>query len=211
MIENGIHAIFRDDAGVEDILLRRRGPAFRTRIRDIDFKVSPYLDSLEPVNPVEAVARGFQLNAAGEMLNTFRLTVMFPVRTVHRGEPYEAELVAQVQVEKFDSTGLVFELHLPDASARAGHEWSIEIGLMRLLEELSGTTRVQCCFSCAFSDYDPFAGGPLLCFQDARELYLKVKEKNDMRRVLNRSSGEVHELDWCEEFHQRKPGTGYRG
>jgi hypothetical protein len=211
MAENGIHAIFRDEAGVEDIFLRRRGPEFRTRVRGVDFKVSSYLDELAPVNPAEAVARGFQLNAVGERLNTFRLTVMFPVRTMHGGAAVEAELVAQVQVEEFDSTGLVFELRLEDASARAGHEWSIEIGLMRLAAELSAGTRLQCCFTCAFSDYDPLASGPLLCFQEVREAYLKVKDKAGMRGVVNRYSEEVHELHWCEEFHQRTPGTGYRG
>jgi hypothetical protein len=73
---------------------------------------------------------------------------------------------------------------------------------------------LQCCFNCAFSDYNPAGNGlfgDLICFRDNKQGYLQVQNKFDLFRIWPTRTGKVQETYLCPEFEKRLPGTGYRG
>jgi hypothetical protein len=70
------------------------------------------------------------------------------------------------------------------------------------------------CFGCQYADYSVYGNGTfgdMMCFRNVKASYNAVKTKLDYRKIHESFEQTVQEVYLCEEFEQRRPGSGYRG
>jgi hypothetical protein len=83
------------------------------------------------------------------------------------------------------------------------------------MEQLRPDYYLKNCYGCAFSDYSPYGNdtfGTLICFRDCKSAYTAVTGKVGLLELLSRDRGlTVQETYLCDQFEERKKGTGYRG
>lgn len=212
-------AAYRDARGEERTVIENDGTLLRMTVRGVPF-VGNSFDDFEP-----------QTEEDGEELRDFSflygslsdcvIECDMPIAVVAGTEVIQARLHihlskrSPVQGERFGSEELVLRLDMGDASftSEPGRD-SFEGALQDIQNALPRDTYLQCCFTCAFSDYSPAGNGVfgcLACFRGNKAEYLKVKGKFDLFRVWDCMTEFVQETSYCPEYQRRVPGTGYRG
>lgn len=120
------------------------------------------------------------------------------------------ELLAQFTLHRGDLARceLTCEIH---ARARRDHG---DLGDARgVADGLPPDVYVRACINCACSDCRPGGHGRfggMACLRSVKSAYARVRTKQDLWPVLARAE-RVQEIDCCDEFARRVPGTGYRG
>jgi hypothetical protein len=207
-------AIYRDRFGEEQTTLYREGPAFRMTVRGVKFSSLYDFCTFETeLPPASSELSSFTLNQSGE-LRAFTLIFQMPVPVVINGTEQQGRLVFDLVYA--DVTTLVGSLQLTltldseTLTVKGEDDWT-ESGLAKIQSILAKDAFLKCCFTCAFSDYNP-AGGPLACFRNNKTAYFSMeRSKPAIFAIWNTRTEQVHETYLCPEFERRQPGTGWRG
>lgn len=222
MSTNEVQAIYRDEFGVEAISLQWDDGEFRTVIRGVDCTVVWSFEEIsladeyrqKPTPPTSDLpVKEFTLDAYGDLRNC-RLTICFPLRIpaavsseiiVHAEFPDESESRRYCELR--------FEWWIDGVRVDVERGFDLDDTVARLFAGAAPERKPECCLTCAFSGHNPFAGGPLHCFQEVREAYSQAETKSDMCRLIGRRNigalAEVHQFHWCDQFQQRIPGKVY--
>jgi hypothetical protein len=198
------------------------GHEFTTEIRGVHF-AGPDFDSLDPdrsTRPEELAL--FHFISPGMSLCDCIIECDVPLQIVDGKGTSDAILHVRVSLGKArlpERGGIEAEtLHLRLATGSVDYESNgtsgcFETELLSLHERFPRGSHLACCFSCDFSDYHPVGQGLLgymLCFRDARAVYIQVKTKKALFEALPLVTECVQEFHVCSEFKRRVPGHGYR-
>jgi hypothetical protein len=215
MVISSFPAIYRDRFGEEQITLYRDGPAFRMTIHGVALASSYDLCTFEPViAPATPELSLFALNQSGE-LRAFILIFKMPMPVIADGVEREGNLAFHLEYDaaKINDGSLQLTLTFDSETltTKVNDDWT-ESGLAKIQPLLPKNTYPKCCYTCAFSDYNP-AGGPLACFRANKTTYLgmETKSKPAIFKIWDTRTEDVHETYLCTEFEHRIPGTGWRG
>jgi hypothetical protein len=98
--------------------------------------------------------------------------------------------------------------------AGSGESGWFEDELLEIQSQFPNGIFMKACINCLYSDYSPYGHGLfgcMMCFQNLKTEYIKVKTKQEFWSVHDRYDRMVQETYLCSQFERRVPGTGYRG
>lgn len=212
-------ARYRDKNGEETATLHNDGKLLTISLRGVTF-VGGEFDILEAMIPFDSPAlSAFTLNKGVLCSCEIEFDMPIPVVApegaawsslhihIKLGEPLPNGAIESETVK----LGLTYG---GEAVYSRGKQGFFEDELRELQAALPDGVYLKCCFSCAFSDYNPIGSGlfgDMVCFRDNKEAYLQVQDKYDLFRIWETRTGYVQETYLCSEFERRVPGAGYRG
>ena len=211
-------AIYRDQSGEEKTIIDNDGKQLKMTVHQVTF-IGTDFDSLEPVIPLNHPSLQ-QFSLAHGALCNCEIECDMPIRmgggTVPHGNLHVHLKLGPLQPKgsiKYEKLHLRLDYGKQKYFSCGEHGW-FDDEMAEIEQNLPDSIYMQCCYSCAFSDYHP-AGyglfGSLFCFRDNKEGYLQVKDKFDLMRIWDTGTEFVQETDLCAAFEKRKSGTGYRG
>ncbi|WP_155371690.1 DUF6304 family protein [Catellatospora vulcania] len=209
---------YHDRHGSEPITIDSDGRSLTLRIRGVEFAGEDF-DWLEPV-AAEAAKIPFELNAGSLCSCVIEWDVPLPV--VAAGVEVDGILRFRLLLGDavrttggLDAEELTVALHVGGSAYETGRpHGSFETALEDVHRQLPADSYVKACISCAWSDYSP-AGQPLsgglACFRSVKDAYRRVRTKQDIFAIWDRSTAYVQETYLCDEFDRRGADAGYRG
>ncbi|MFF0743867.1 DUF6304 family protein [Streptomyces sp. NPDC004111] len=214
---------YRDRTGTQALTISTDGHHLHARIRDVEFTGASF-DALLPSEEPPPDGTGFTLTGEGALCGCV-LEWDIPMPVYDDGTVHRAALRCLLTLGRPDPAGgpdrthLGLALHFDGALYESGHaSGDFEGALADIQRQLPAGSYLKSCLSCAFSDYFPAAGIPLLgglgCFRDAKDEYRAAEGKDGVLQVWDRSSGFVQETHRCPDFERRpdgERGTGHRG
>jgi hypothetical protein len=178
--------------------------------------ISQFFDDFEIENKNEIQSR-FSLNSFNE-LTACQLICDVPLTLLHKGEEFKSMLRIDLNLDRPDSityrTNAIFSITIDNREIKTNKVQLFEGGLETIKRELPIDYKIKCCYGCAFADYSVYGQGffgTMLCFKNIKEEYLKVQDKDEYMDVMDKHERLVQETYLCNEFQERKTGTGYRG
>lgn len=114
------------------------------------------------------------------------------------------------QSEGVDCTQISFSIH--DELFEAADDF-LELVFDKLQYAFKGRYRFKNCYGCLFADYSVYGQGvigPMLCFKNQKQAYLKIVTKQEYLN-LDEPDALQQELYCCEDFQSRDIVGGYRG
>ncbi|MHC5309155.1 DUF6304 family protein [Myroides sp. LJL116] len=114
------------------------------------------------------------------------------------------------QREGVDRTQISFSIH--DELFEAAGDF-LELVFDELQHAFKGRYRFKNCYGCLFADYSVYGQGvigPMLCFKNQKQAYLKIVTKQEYLN-LDEPDALQQELYCCEDFQSRDIVVGYRG
>lgn len=169
------------------------------RVSGIDFT------DLEPDTPTTALS----LNGAGEV-DHCDVRVDVATRVKGPGGPQgHLSLTFHLGTGTYEAV-IDAEMTIGQRTVANTQEERLEEVLGALVPQL-GEVKWEYCLTCGLSDYSPGGNGVMgmRCHRDARAQYLSVQSKMEYWGVP--VTEEVPEFYRCDQYEQRRPGTGYRG
>ena len=130
-------------------------------------------------------------------LRAFTLVFEMPMHIIVDGAEQAGQLTFSLDYPEATPLYGSLELTLTFGShtfiVKAQDDWT-ENALIKIKSCSSSKTLIpKCCFTCAFSDYNP-AGGPLACFRDNKTAYLRMeRSKPTIFAISDTRTEEVHE------------------
>ena len=214
MVISSYPAVYRDGRGEETTTLYREGPGFHMTVRGVEFRSAYDICMLETeLAPTDSQLSAFTIDADGG-LKACVLAFSMPILVVVNSTDIEGILSLRLDYGEVTAVRgslrakLTFDTYLFESTG--DDDWT-ETALQEIQSLLLSGTYIKCCFTCAFSDYNP-AGGPLACFRDNKTAYSKIgRSKPEIFGIWNTLTEAVHETYLCPEFAHRVPGTGWRG
>lgn len=212
-------AIYRDARGEEHTVIENDGRLLRMTVRGVPF-VGNLFDDFEP--EAGGPSKGLQdFSFLYGFLVDCTIECDMPIPVVAETEVFQAGLHVDLskrspmQGAQFGSEELNLRLDIGSTSfaSKPGRD-TFECALQDIQSALPPDIYLQCCFTCAFSDYDPAGNGVfgcLACFRDNKAGYLKIRGKNDLIHMWKSMTEYVQETSLCPEYRRRVPGAGYRG
>lgn len=214
-------AQYSDGFSEEDIVfcLSDDGSHLRVSIRNIEF-VSDSFANLRPVIPVEDKVM-VQFHLCDGVLHRLALRCEIPIEIVKQGETQVAWLTGIVRVTARDEEfpdddylklSLSFNNQLMESGGDdSGFQWELE----DIQKQLPAKVYLRCCFTCRYSDYNPFCGsgmmGELACFVNSPSTFKDAADRgkgfagwriNDTTRRF--AYTHVQEWHLCHEFELDK-------
>lgn len=213
-----LNAFYSDKRGREQIVFENNGTLLKTKIRGFDFSGEDF-DCLSIQNIKNQESLPFNLSK--EILIDCKLEIAFHLPVIVSGEEVSGILYALIELgQKSPSGGLTHEIlklslkYADQEICSLGNSGFFEDEFLLIQKKLDDKTWIKCCFNCLYSDYHP-AGqglfGSMMCFQNMKDDYLKVKSKEDFFKIIEKKDRFVQETFLCQKFLKRIPGTGYRG
>lgn len=89
----------------------------------------------------------------------------------------------------------------------------LELIFDQLQVQFEGKYRFKNCYGCSFGDYSIYGTGfigPILCYKNQKQDYLKVQNKAEYMQ-LDSCESQQQEFYCCSEFRVRTASFGYRG
>lgn len=211
--------MYRDRFGEEATSIKNDGTTLRMVVRGIEFTGRMFDDWESSTTASDPQLANFQLNR-GEICS-YTLDCELPIQLVMASQITQATLRIHLELGEPRANGGVdceeLKLELVTAAQRfesSAHQGLFEEALKDIQAKLPADAYMKCCFTCAFSDYNP-AGqglfGGLLCFRYHKQEYLSFTDKHAYFRLIEKTHEAVQETYLCPEFEKRVPGTGYRG
>ena len=160
---------------------------------------------LEPDTPTAALS----LNGAGEV-DHCKVRVDVATRVKGPGGPQgHLSLTFHLGAGTYEAV-IDAEMTTDQGTVANTQEERLEEVLGALVPQL-GEVKWECCLTCGLSDYSPGGNGVMgmRCHRDAGGQYLSVQSKMEYWGVP--VTEEVPEFYRCDQYEQRRPGTGYRG
>jgi hypothetical protein len=226
MTINWYQASYLDELGSEDIVIQSDGRSLRTTIRGVVF-VGPDFDRLSiDEASVPAAKDTFRLLHDG-ILCDCTITLMIPASVVVKDLRTLAGTL-QVKLEigpprkcgggadewpEFERLQLRLSFE-ENQFVSAGQSGDFEDALEDIHRQLPDGTYLKACYKCLYSDYSVYGHGlfgNMMCFRNAKEEYLSVRNKSDFMDIQDLYESIVQETHLCADFRLRVPGTGYRG
>ncbi|MEO0413933.1 MAG: DUF6304 family protein [Verrucomicrobiota bacterium] len=208
---------YSDSHGTEHTHIRSRGRFMETTLRGVDFDC----DDMDCLTPKEGqdpkLISQFQFH--NRDVCDCLISVEIPVLAKIDQQETEIDFTFTIDLgppNKERPHSLTHRIYtistiLPDETKLESRTGSIEDSLLQIISQLPDTIELRCCFTCAFSDYSPTGNcefGTMLCFRNIKDEYSQLKGKD----ILDLQEDDlVQETDYCKEWQQRKPDTGYRG
>jgi hypothetical protein len=210
---------YSDSRGVETATIENDGDELRLALRGVVF-AGRMFDDFKPLSGSDpALISQFTLQRG--RLCAYSVTCEIPVSLVIGERMVETCITVQLELgEPAERGGLdhvLLKLSLVTEHGKLesrGESGWFEDELLELQAALPAGTYLKTCINCAFSDYSPYGHGLfgcLFCFRNCKDEYVRVKDKDGLFAIWNRTAGAVQETYLCSEFARRKPGTGYRG
>ena len=212
-------AKYHDRFGEEATAIENDGTTLRMVVREIEF-TGRMFDDWEPSTPASSPQlTNFPLNR-GELCS-YTLECEIPLPLVKASQPTQAILRVHLELGEpranggVDREDLKLELSINGQSYKSsGRNGWFEDELIDIQAMLPTDVHMKCCFTCAYSDYNP-AGhglfGGLICFRNHKREYLSLTGKQAVFQLIEKTNEIVQETYLCPEFEKRVPGTGYRG
>ena len=120
----------------------------------------------------------------------------------------------RVWVDDQEVTDFRFCVDGEEFSAYCDSLW-FDNNLKELVCLIAPEYRLQCCFTCQWSDYSPYGSddyGSMLCYRAHKEEYLKGNDKDDYFGYLEELPCEQRQETYCcPDFAPRNQCGGYRG
>lgn len=211
-------AIYRDARGEEHTVIENDGTLLRMFVRGVPF-MGGMFDDFEP--EAGGPREGLQVfSFLYGFLSDCDIECDMPIAVVAETEVFQARLhlhlskLSPKKGEQFSTEELILRLDIGSTSfiSESGHD-SLEGALQDIQNALPRNIYLQCCFTCAFSDYNPAGNGVfgcLACFRGNKAEYLKVRGKHDLIHIWDSMTEFVQETALCPEYRRHVPGAGYR-
>jgi Family of unknown function (DUF6304) len=212
-------ATYSDKNGILATTIHNDGKTLNVTIRGVVF-TGEFFDDFEPAaDTLPELLAAFTLNRNSLCDCAFSLEM--PISVVQNKKNIAANLSVKITLGVpasnggIDSETLQLKLtYLNNAFIAVDKEGYFETALLNINSQLPPNTIVKCCFNCLYSDYSIYGNGlfgTMMCFRNAKEDYLKVKNKTDFEQIMDNFERQTQETYLCEEFTPRIAGTGYRG
>lgn len=204
---------FEDRRGRETTSIRNDGHELQLSLRGVDFSGDDF-DSLSPIAAHLSRARSlFTLQL--DCLCSCRLEWEMPVELERDDQRLVGVLSAVLVLGdpmpngwSLSSADFALSLKTPDGTiVSSGSSGLFEDEFLDLRRTLADSTSIRSCVACAFAGYSPagknlFSG--LACFRDAKDDYVKVRDKAGLFAIWERMTEFVQETYLCSEFKPQK-------
>ncbi|SHM14971.1 DUF6304 family protein [Chitinophaga sp. CF418] len=161
----------------------------------------------------------FTLGELGQ-LTDYTLSCRIPISTWKEGIQIPGVLLTQVEYKEaatrldYNAPYFHFSFELEEETIQIGKLSQFEGVFEILREKLPENIDIKTCYTCLYSDYSVYGNdifGTMLCFRNAKDKYVKVKDKDEYMDMMDDFDRIVQETYLCEDFTPRIKGTGYRG
>ncbi|SKB61827.1 hypothetical protein SAMN05660477_00259 [Soonwooa buanensis] len=112
--------------------------------------------------------------------------------------------------EKHEEAKIGFKINDNYFEAKNGF---MELIFDNLQKQFDGKYRFKNCYGCLYGDYSVYGQGfmgPVLCFKNQKEAYLRVQNKGEYMDLDPQESTQ-QEIFCCDEYEIRDKSVGYRG
>lgn len=210
---------YRDHRGEEKTTISNSGQELRMVLRGIEFFTTNFNWAPCTADPSQLLMFSFPDQ---QFLGDYLLEFDVPVSVASQNELLQAILRMQWVEEGNPSspsfmvevTASLFVMNQTFHSQKKQTDDFEEV-LKSLHKELPQGMYIKICSFCAFSDYNPYAGGGgfcLDCLKKDKEGYLQIASKGpkepgfNFKRAYNRLKIETTQvISWCPEFLRRSP------
>ncbi|WP_300675495.1 DUF6304 family protein [Soonwooa sp.] len=146
-------------------------------------------------------------------LTNYQLDLKIPQRLIDMDSKEEIEVDLDFHFElseKHEEARIVFKINDNYFEAKNGF---MELIFDNLQKQFDGKYRFKNCYGCLYGDYSVYGQGfmgPVLCFKNQKEAYLKVQNKDEYMDLGPQESTQ-QEIFCCDEYEIRDKSVGYRG
>lgn len=146
-------------------------------------------------------------------LYIYQLKLQIPQIIIDISTKKEFEIMMDFQLElreRFEEAIVSFQINGEHYEGKNGF---MELIFDNLQKQFHGKYRFKNCYGCLYGDYSVYGQGfmgPVLCFKNQKEAYLKVNDKGEYMQ-LEMHDSQQQELFCCNEYEIRDRSVGYRG